>query len=463
MSDKQLQLGEDDRFISVQHAWEQALELLAERINKPSFESWVKSAKPVRVEDHKVVIGTSSSFAKHWLESKHLDYIKEILEAHLDDKLDVRVELTESEEPPILSDKLPKKPRQTRVDDEPISQPLNSRYTFDTFVEGPSCRLAFACAQSVAKKPGKQYNPLFIYGGPGLGKTHLMHAIGHATQEAYPNMRVVYVCGETFTYHYINALREHKTSDFRQRYRNVDMWLVDDVQFLVGKERTVEEFFHTYNAIYDLGKQIVLSSDRAPKELDLDPRLLSRFECGMLADIALPDFETRVAIVEKKAEIDHQPIPREVSEYIASLVTTSIRQLEGALIRLNAFASLNNTPVTTEFAREVLGSYFAENAPTVIDINTVIKAVAKRFDIDPADLKGKSRSKDIVVPRQVAMYLARKLTDASLPSVGRAIGGKDHTTVIHACKKVAQKAETDSRFAALLEDLTRQISDGKSC
>jgi chromosomal replication initiator protein len=330
LSEKQLQLGEDDAFQALQSAWEHALESLSEMVNKPSFESWIRSAHPVAMVDGRAVIGTTSRFAKHWLESKHLTTIEEIIECQLGRPVSVKIELLEEEGPVLLAEKLPKKPKPApKSDGESISQPLNSRYTFDNFVVGPNNRLAHACSMAVAEEPGKTYNPLFIYGGAGLGKTHLLQAIGQAALAENPDLRVVYVSGETFTYHYVTALREHRTAEYRRAYRNVDLWLVDDIQFLAGKERTEEEFFHTFNAIYDMGKQIVLSSDRAPKDLELDKRLLSRFECGMLADIAPPDLPTRMAILQTKAESEHMALPNEVILYIAQLITTNIRQLEG--------------------------------------------------------------------------------------------------------------------------------------
>ncbi|MCX8053593.1 MAG: chromosomal replication initiator protein DnaA [Armatimonadetes bacterium] len=464
MSDSQLQLGEDESYRALQSSWEQVLDALSERVNKPSFESWIRTARPLGMDGGLVRIGTPSRFAKHWLESKHLDAITELLEAQLGPPIRVKIELVEENEPVLLTEKLPRKPAgRTAEDDDVISQPLNSRYVFDNFVVGPNNRLAHACAVSVAESPGKTYNPLFIYGGPGLGKTHLMQAIGHYVLDNHPGTRVLYVSGETFTYHYITALREHRTADFRRKYRNVDIWLVDDIHFLVGKERTEEEFFHTYNAIYDMGKQIVLTSDRAPKDLDLDTRLLSRFECGLVADITPPDLETRMAIIQSKAASENMTLSNEVMLYIARLITSNIRQIEGALIKLHAYASLMRAPVTESLAQEVLGNYFGEVEIAVVDAQKVQQEVAKRFNVDVAAMKGACRSKDIVLPRQVAMYLMRELTNWSLPAIGRVFGGRDHTTVLHACKCIAAKIAADQAFAALIEDLARRIRGGKTC
>lgn len=461
MSEKQLQLGVDDAFLALQEAWASALDVLAEQVNKPSFESWIKTARPIRMQGGTVIIGTCSRFAKHWLESKHLPFICEILEQHLGHPVKARVEFIEEQEPPLLTEKLPSKPKPQAKLDEDIFQPLNDRYNFENFVIGPTNRLAHACAEAVAEQPGRTYNPLFIYGGAGLGKTHLMHAIGLQAAEAKPDLRVVYVSGEQFTYHYISSLRDHSTAQFRRRYRNVDLWLVDDIQFLAGKERTEEEFFHTYNAIYDMGKQIVLSSDRPPKDLELDGRLRSRFECGMLADIAPPDLETRMAILGSKAQSEQMALSDEVILYIARLITSNIRQLEGALIKLHAYASLMKTDVTPTLAEEVLGRYFVDNAPPAIDVQKVVQEVCKRFNVEISDIKGKCRSKDVVVPRQVAMYLTRILTDNSLPSIGKAFGGKDHSTVLHACKKIEEKIARDRAFALLMEEISKHVRQGR--
>lgn len=463
MSDRQLQLGQDDAYFELQASWERVLEDLGERVNRPSFESWIKTARPISLDGSCVTIGTTSRFAKHWLESKHADTIRELLTPLLGFAPVLKVELITEDEPPIMRDRLPAKPRSQAKGEESVSLPLNSRYTFDTFVVGPGNRLAHACAVAVAESPGKTYNPLFIYGGAGLGKTHLLQAVGQHALANNPSSRVAYVSGETFTYHYITALREHRTAQFRQNYRNIDLWLVDDIQFLVGKERTEEEFFHTYNALYDMGKQIVLTSDRAPKDLELDGRLLSRFECGMLCDIAPPDLETRMAIIENKALAENMLVPNEVILYIAQIITSNIRQIEGALIKLHAYASLMRATITPDLAQEVLGKYFAESDAVVIDARKVQEEVARRFDLDLSDLKGSCRRKDIVTPRQIAMYLTRELTDTSLPAIGKAFGGRDHSTVLHACRQINEKLKKDRNLALLIEELVRRIRSGKSC
>ncbi|MDO8588333.1 MAG: chromosomal replication initiator protein DnaA [Armatimonadota bacterium] len=453
-----MRLGENEQFAVLQEAWQLALELLKTQINKASYETWIKPIVPISYDGKMVVLGASSQFAKKWLETKHLKGIKSILESHLETDLVVNVILSESREAPILDDKLPKSKRKS--DEELLSLPLNDRYTFDTFVVGPCNRLAHASCFAVAESPGKSYNPVFLYGGPGLGKTHLLHAIGRKIQQNKPNARVVYVSGETFTHHYITSLRERRNSEFRRKYRNVDVWLVDDIQFIAGKERTEEEFFHTYNALYETRKQIVLSSDRPPKDLQLDERLLSRFECGLVADIAEPDLETRMAILQQKALDENMTLPDDVILYIAKLIRSNIRALEGALVKLHAYASLMKMPVTSDLAADVLGRYFGEPKPYVLDPTAVQDAVCRRFSVSPAELNCARRTKELVLPRQVAMFLARELTSASLIAIGRAFGGRDHSTVLHACSKVRALRKVDAALAATLDELSKKLRNG---
>ena len=460
--EKQLHFGEDDAFLALGHAWEQALEALASKIGKPSFDSWIKPIVPLSFEDGIAILGTPSRFAKHWLEGKYLEDIKALLEKQLGQGLRIVLRQVKDEQSGQLEEPLPMLRKSSeRISDEPVSVPLNARYNFESFVVGPSNRLAHATAMAISQCPGKTYNPFFVYGRAGLGKTHLLHAIGLHLAKIQPDIRVAYIRGETFTFQYVTALREHRISEFRRKYRNVDVWLVDDIQFLVGKERTEEEFFHTYNALFDSGKQVVLSSDRAPKDLELDVRLLSRFECGMIADIALPDLETRMAILQAKAQAEQAVLPDDVTMYVAKLIKNNIRQLEGALIKLHAYSSLMNTPVTVDLAREVLGSYFMENAEVLpLDPRLVQLAVSQKLRVSVDDLVGTCRRQDIVLARQVAMYLSRELTAASLPSIGRAFGNKDHSTVLHSIQKIKKLIETDSRIAGVIGEISDELRNG---
>jgi len=459
---KQLHLGEDDATLALGQAWEHVLDVLSAKVTKPSFESWVKPIVPLSFEDGIAVLGSPSRFAKHWIEGKYLDEIRSLLEEQLGQGIRVVLRYTNDDQPSLLQEPLPPARKISPAKEEDsIFTPLNARYTFDTFVVGSSNRLAHATAQAISAVPGKTYNPFFLYGRAGLGKTHLMHAIGLSLQENYPHLKVAYVRGEDFTFQYITALRQHRISEFRRKYRSVDIWLVDDVQFLVGKEKTEEEFFHTYNSLYDSGKQVVLSSDRAPKDLELDARLLSRFECGMVADIAPPDFETRVAILQEKAARENMVLPDDVAMYVAKIIKNNIRQLEGALIKLHAYAALMKAPLNKELAQEILGSYFIEADKSLpLDPRLVQLAVSRKFEVSVDDLVGTRRSQEIVIARQVAMYLSRQLTNASLPSIGRAFGGKDHTTVLHSIQKIEKLIETDSKLSSTISEISSELTNG---
>lgn len=379
------------------------------------------------------------------------------------------------------------RPRTTGEGGHPDTPLLNPRYTFSNFVVGRTNRLAQGGAAAVASTPGEIYNPLFLYGPPGIGKTHLMHAIGHEVVERLGAERVAYVSGEAFTTSFINSLREGKTAEFRRRWRNVDVFLLDDIQFIAGKDKTNEEFFHTFNALYQTGKQIVISSDRSPRELKMmDERLRSRFESGLIADIAAPDLETRLAILHKKAEVERMRIPDEVLLYMARLVQSNIRTLEGALVKLVAYASLVNSPVTPELATDILERYFiasggltGTDSPTAlgsgstpllegsggslplsrgqITADLIQRVVAKRFGLDPDVLKGKKRDKETAKARQIAMLLMRELTETSLPGIGHLFGGRDHSTVLHACNNIREQLPVDDTLRQLVEDLTTQI------
>jgi chromosomal replication initiator protein len=353
---------------------------------------------------------------------------------------------------------------------------LNEHYTFDTFVVGPSNRLAQAGARAVAQAPGRVYNPLFLYGPSGLGKTHLMHAIGNesANNGGSPAGRIAYISGESFTSHYITSLREHRADEFRRRWRSVDLWLVDDIQFIAGKEHTKEEFFHTFNALYQTGKQIVISSDRSPRELHaMDERLRSRFESGLIADIAPPDLETRLAILHQKAETEQMRIPDDVLLYMARLVQSNIRTLEGALVKLIAYASVVNSPVTTQLAADILGRYYIAAGgagdgghgagdpsfppPGAVTPEAVQRVVAKKFGLSPDALVGKKRDHNVAQARQLAMHLTRELTEVSLPGIGQFFGGRTHSTVAHACERVRSQLESDDELQALIQDLIAQV------
>jgi len=336
---------------------------------------------------------------------------------------------------------------------------LNPKYTFTSFVVGASNQFAHAASMAVAEAPARAYNPLFIYGGVGLGKTHLMNAIGNHVAERF-DLRIAYVTTEQFTNEVINSIRYDKMIELRKRYRNIDMLLIDDIQFLAGKERTQEEFFHTFNSLYEARKQIVLSSDRFPKEMpDIEERLRSRFECGLIADLQPPDVETRIAILRKKSEDEGIGLPEDVIQFLAVNMKSNIRELEGSLVRLGAYSSLTGQAITLDMAKNVLRDIIGEKKK-IIAMDDIEEAVAERFHVKIADMKSRRRSKTLVHPRQIAMYLCRELTDASFPEIGRHFGGKDHTTIIHACKQIAKAKATDGALNSTLESLKSQITKG---
>jgi chromosomal replication initiator protein len=348
-------------------------------------------------------------------------------------------------------------PKKVRKDDDHGEFPqgiLNQKYTFDTFVIGSGNRFAHAASLAVAEAPAKAYNPLFIYGGVGLGKTHLMHAIGHYVLDHNPAAKVVYLSSEKFTNEFINSIRDNKAENFRNKYRNVDILLIDDIQFLAGKESTQEEFFHTFNALHEESKQIIISSDRPPREIPtLEDRLRSRFEWGLITDITPPDLETRIAILRKKARAEGLDIPNEVMLYIANQIDTNIRELEGALIRVVAYSSLINKDINANLAAEALKDIIPSSKPKVITILDIQKTVGELFSIKLEDFKAKKRTKSLAFPRQIAMYLSRELTDYSLPKIGEEFGGRDHTTVIHAHEKISKLLQTDAQLQRQVKEL----------
>jgi chromosomal replication initiator protein len=438
----------------INNIWEEALSYLSLEISRPGFETWIKTLKPLYIEGEKVILQTPNKFSKEWLEEYYLPLIEEVIRKVTQKDLKVEILADEKEET------IPEEKRNEYFSTSYNN--LNPKYTFDTFVVGDSNRFAHAAALAVSQNPGKAYNPLLIYGGVGLGKTHLIHAIGHFIQEKFPKTRVVYASMEKFTVELIDAIKEDGMTKFRSRYRNIDVLLIDDIQFLAGKERTQEEFFYTFNALYEAGKQIVLTSDRVPKEIPtLEDRLRSRFEWGLIADIQPPDLETRIAILKKKAEAEKAKVPDEVIEFIASQIQSNIRELEGALIRTIAFASLNNMPINLELAKTVLRDIIQPQIKN-ITIDNILQSVAEYFHISIEQLKGKGRSQEIAIPRQIAMYLARTLTDLSLPKIGEELGGRDHTTVLHAYEKIQELYQSDLSIKKAIQDIQNKLRNSNS-
>lgn len=425
--------------------WTQTLNILEKRINKHSFETWLKPIKPISYNNNKLVIETPSQFSKSWLSDRYAPLIKKVFQ-----------ELTnyETEVQFVLAGEVNNDLNNKDTYEELNSTHFNPKYTFDTFVVGNSNRFAHAACLAVAELPAKAYNPLFIYGGVGLGKTHLMHAIGQYTLKNNKSKKVSYASSEQFTNELINAIRYDKTVEFRNKYRSMDILLVDDIQFLAGKESTQEEFFHTFNTLYEANKQIIISSDRPPKDIPtLEDRLRSRFEWGLITDIQPPDLETRIAILRKKAQQEDLSIPDECIYFIADNIQSNIRELEGALIRVIAYATLNREKITAELTAEVLKDMLPTKKPKQITTALIQEVVASYFNIRVEDFKAKKRTRLVAFPRQIAMYLVRELTDLSLPKIGEAFGGRDHTTVIHACDKITEELQHNYELQEKIKEL----------
>lgn len=442
---------------NIDDLWASALQHIEGKISKPSFDTWLKNTKAESLSENTLTITAPNEFAKDWLQERYTQIICDILIEVTGAELDVKFVIPEEES----ANKVNTVKKHTKpMGSEPELQKtmLNPKYTFDTFVIGSGNRFAHAASLAVAEAPAKAYNPLFIYGGVGLGKTHLMHAIGHYVREHDKDARVVYISSEKFTNEFINAIMDNKTISFRNKYRNVDVLLIDDIQFIAGKESTQEEFFHTFNALHEENKQIIISSDRPPKEIPtLEDRLRSRFEWGLITDITPPDLETRIAILNKKAKAEGLDIPNEVMLYIANQIDTNIRELEGALIRVVAYSSLVNQDIDAALAADALKDIIPSNRPKEITIETIQEFVGDKYNVKVQELLAKKRTKAIVLPRQIAMYLSRELTDASLPSIGKEFGGRDHTTVLHAHDKISKLIEEDTLLNKEMEELTEQL------
>ena len=437
--------------------WELGLQIIESKLTRQSFETWFRSTKLHSFDETKgaIYIGVQSQFFADWLKSHFMDLIYESMR-DVTGKKDISIDF-------IICEDLKKEEEPSKgisIKKKRVSN-LNPKYTFSSFVVGKSNQFAHAATKMVAEAPGKGYNPLFIYSGVGLGKTHLLHAIGNYLAVHKPNVRVLYVSSEQFTNEVIQAILNDRTVELRNKYRSgIDVLLMDDIQFIAGKERTIEEFFHTFNTLYEAHKQIVITSDRFPKDIKkIDERLRSRFEWGLLADIQPPDLETRIAIVKKKAsgEFPNLKFPDDVALFLAENIRTNVRELEGALIRLGAFASLTGQELSVDMAQRIFKDVIRHKEERVT-VDKVQKIVASYFNIRISDLKSKKRTKGLVLPRQIAMYLCRELLKMSFPEIGRIFGGKDHSTVIYACKTVEK--EKDNRMKDMLEDIIKRIKEG---
>ncbi len=444
--------------MSVEAVWEETLEYIDGKVPKQVYDTWFVPIHLDRIENSTAYIGVPNKFFGDWLQTHYGALLTEALSiAYGTGDLNVAF--------PVLQHPAPRQADTPTISNStrPAGQiktrrgiQLNPKYIFKNFVVGAGNQFAHAACMAVAEQPGKTYNPLFIYGGVGLGKTHLLNAIGNHVAE-HSDLRTAYLTTEQFTNEVINSIRYDKMMDLRRRYRHIDMLMIDDIQFLMGKERTQEEFFHTFNALYEGHKQIVLSSDRFPKDMpDIEERLRSRFEWGLIADLQPPDVETRIAILRKKSEDEGVRLPEDVIQFLSVTMKSNIRELEGSLVRLGAYASLTGQTITLDLAKNVLRDLIGETKK-IVAMDDIQEAVCTQFHVKMAELKSRRRSKTLVHPRQIAMYLCRELTDASYPEIGRQFGGKDHTTIIHACRQVAKAKETDTALHTTLETLKEQI------
>jgi chromosomal replication initiator protein len=436
-------------------AWQATLGQLQMELPKATYDTWVRDTKFLSHQDHTFTIGVPNAYARDWLENRRTSTATRLLSGIMDAPQEISFVFLSHEEASPPGD----------VDDEPFSdEPLplklnqrdifNARYSFGNFVVGPNNRLAHAASQAVAENPANAYNPLFLYGGVGLGKTHLLHAIG--SESARRGQNVLYVSSEEFTNDLINAIRKHDTASFRERYRKMDVLLIDDIHFIAGKESTQEEFFHTFNTLHGQNKQIVISSDRPPKAMvTLEERLRSRFEWGLIVDIQPPEFETRLAILKSKAESARKEVNDEILEYLAQQIQSNIRELEGALTRVVAFSEFSGKPLDIDLAKLALVDFLPEVGTP--DANQIISTVAKAFNLSNEEILSRNRSKNIALPRQVAMYLLREVSDASLPQIGETLGGRDHTTVMYACEKIADMIERDDLFRRQVLQIREQL------
>lgn len=433
--------------------WNDVLNIIKVELTEVSFNTWLKSIEPISLSNNNIILAVPNDFTKGILKGRYYNLIKNSIKQVTNEDYSIEFIIPGEE----TNSNIGQTVVQENVENNQRSQ-LNPKYTFNTFVIGNSNRFAHAASLAVAEAPAQAYNPLFIYGGVGLGKTHLMHAIGHYILSQNPNSKVVYVSSEKFTNELINSIREYRNEEFRNKYRNIDVLLIDDIQFIAGKEGTQEEFFHTFNALHDNSKQIIISSDRPPKEIPtLEDRLRSRFEWGLIADIQPPDLETRIAILRKKANVENIDVSDDVMQYIATKIQSNIRELEGALIRVVAYSSLTNKDITEELAEEALKDILSNNKPVEITVDTIKEIVSKYFKIKLEDFNSKKRTRAIAYPRQIAMYLTRELTDLSLPKIGDEFGGRDHTTVIHACDKINTDLAKDANLKKKLDNIIEEL------
>ncbi len=468
---------------NVSEIWEQLLQRLKNSVSETVYNTIISPAVPLSASDSVFLIGVNNNFLKKWLEENYKTIIENLLAEITGKEFSLQIENLDFQAPPAVKEStvqkeaLPPQPEkkepfkepkpveisgsyvQTALFEEQFPSNLNSKYTFDTFVIGNSNRFAYAAAQAVAAKPGIAYNPFFIYGGVGLGKTHLMHAIGNQIKKNQPNAKVLYISSEKFLNEIVTSIEKRTMENFKNKYRKIDCLIIDDIQFLEKRERTLEEFFHTFNALYEENKQIIISSDRLPKHIkNIEDRLRSRFECGLMADIQSPDLETRIAILRKKAELEGIEIPHDVITLVASSITTNIREIEGAYTKIVAYAGIMKIPITIELAKNILNEMGAIVQSKQITFEAINQATASYFKIKPEELLTKKRTQNIATARHIAMYLCRELIDLSYPRIGEIYGGRDHSTVIHAYDKINAQRKKDPSIEKAIIYLTEQLN-----
>lgn len=442
--------------MGIEDTWVKTLDIIEGKVGTQTFELWFRPLKLLHLKDQQLILEVPNRFFKEWIEDHYQGMITETIEGFLKEKMRLEFKVLEGQRDATLKKiETKRESRRARLANRGIF--LNPKYTFENFVVGTSNQFARAAAMAVANSPGKAYNPLFIYGGVGLGKTHLMNAIGNLVIDKSRDVKLLYTPAEQFTNEFVYSMRNNKMEEFKNRYRRLDVLLIDDIHFIAGKSGTQEEIFHTFNALYDLHKQIVFSSDRSPKDISpVTERLRSRFGMGLIADIQMPDTETRLAILGKKSEIEGVHLPHDVALLLATKIKSNIRELEACMIRLGAHSSLSGRPITVEMAKEVLKDLIHDEE-RALSIESIQKTVCEYYGLKQQDIKAKKRTRDVAFPRQVAMYLSKFLTDSSLSDIGKNFGGKDHSTVIHACKQVEVRSKKDEDFNRRLEYLIKKI------
>ncbi|MEE8484060.1 MAG: chromosomal replication initiator protein DnaA [Nitrospinota bacterium] len=437
----------------MQNLWGECKKELETKIDYHNFISYIEPVTPISYENNELSLMAPSSFIAHWLEKHYMEIIMEILDKKTKTKNSIFFVIDKKKSKEVRAPAPAVKQKKKKVFPK-----FESNYSFDTFVPGKCNEFAYAAALSCAKQPGSKYNPLFLYGGVGLGKTHLMQSIGGYISARNNEARVMYLSSEHFVNQMISSLKNKHMENFRERFRNLDVLLVDDIQFIAGKDRTQEEFFHTFNALFEMGKQVVISSDQFPKDIKkLEERLKSRFEWGLIADIQPPDVETKIAIINKKASINGYKIPADVALFLAQTIRSNIRELEGCMARIVAYSSLTGKPINLETAKETLEGVYSE-ARKHIGVTQIMKLITSYFELKPYDLKSKKRSRNMVVPRQIAMFLCREFTEESLPQIGQYFGGRDHSTVIHAYNKIKKELEVNTKIYNDVTEIKKKLN-----